>query len=579
LHLINTIVWYDNRIGANRTAFTLRDAQTGQPVPEATLAWGALSATTDAAGRAVLYPPAAPATHRLTARAPGYVPRRLELAPDGARVETISLVPRATLRYTVRDPRTEAPVVGATVSAGEATATTDEAGEAVLPLDAGAYTVTVQATGYAPWSESVGLYLGQRRAGTVALLTDGPLSLQSQALPFAVQGQAYGGTLVAVGGVYPYTVSPVGGELPPGLSLDSTPYAGLGAWQPLTGEPTETGRFPLALRVTDGAGRVAEWSYTLEVLPPLTLAAPPLPEGTRGVAYDHRLTVAGADTAVAFEQADGTLPPGLTLTEAGRLQGTPTAAGAWTVTVAVRDERGRRTARAYELIIGEPPAVGTERLPDGEPGLAYTASLTATEGRPPYTWTVATGRLPEGLTLEANRILRGTPTTATRREVTLRVTDADGRQGERAFTLAVQPLLAAADATLPPARADSPYEEQVPLSGGVAPLSVEPLVQPVEGLELGIQPTALGLTGTPTMPAGRYDLRIRITDSRYPTPETVILELGLPVQTGLTVLTPRRLPDGHEAAPYRQELVAAGGSAPYTWTLTGDAGSSPIRCW
>ena len=56
-----------------------------------------------------------------------------------------------------------------------------------------------------------------------------------------------------------------------------------------------------------------------------------------------------------------------------------------------------------------PPTIDTSPLPDGARGAAYTATLSASGGAPPYTWTVASGSLPPGLSLSLSGTITGTP--------------------------------------------------------------------------------------------------------------------------------------------------------------------------
>jgi len=70
-----------------------------------------------------------------------------------------------------------------------------------------------------------------------------------------------------------------------------------------------------------------------------------------------------------------------------------------------------------------PLAVSTTSLADGSIGTAYSQSLTATGGATPYTWAVATGSLPAGLTLSTAGVISGTPTAAGTASFTVRVTD------------------------------------------------------------------------------------------------------------------------------------------------------------
>lgn len=70
-----------------------------------------------------------------------------------------------------------------------------------------------------------------------------------------------------------------------------------------------------------------------------------------------------------------------------------------------------------------PLVVSTTSLTNATVGSAYTQSLTATGGTAPYTWTVASGALPAGLTLSPAGVISGTPTTAGGANFTASVTD------------------------------------------------------------------------------------------------------------------------------------------------------------
>ncbi len=91
----------------------------------------------------------------------------------------------------------------------------------------------------------------------------------------------------------------------------------------------------------------------------------------------------------------------------------------------------------------EPPAPGalvitTAALPGGTQGTAYTATLAATGGTPPYTWSIASGTLPAGLTLNAGTgAISGTPTAAGTSNFTVQVTG--GETATRAFSITIDP--------------------------------------------------------------------------------------------------------------------------------------------
>ena len=83
-------------------------------------------------------------------------------------------------------------------------------------------------------------------------------------------------------------------------------------------------------------------------------------------------------------------------------------------------------------------SVVTTSLPGAGTGVAYSASLGAVGGSAPYTWSLAAGTLPAGLSLAAaTGIISGTPTTAGLSSFTVRVTDGTGASATAALSINV----------------------------------------------------------------------------------------------------------------------------------------------
>jgi hypothetical protein len=79
-----------------------------------------------------------------------------------------------------------------------------------------------------------------------------------------------------------------------------------------------------------------------------------LPSGQRGAAYPStQLQVSGGQPPYVWSVAGGSpaLPPGLSLSAAGTISGTPTAAGTFAFTVSASGADGRVTARTLSIII------------------------------------------------------------------------------------------------------------------------------------------------------------------------------------------------------------------------------------
>ena len=161
-------------------------------------------------------------------------------------------------------------------------------------------------------------------------------------------------------------------------------------------------------------------TLSLTVSPKLVNTTPALPGGTVGVAYSAALTATGGTTPYQWTAAS--LPPGLSITGSGSnwvLSGTPTQEGSYTVTPELSDSgtSNAQTApsQAHTVVIAPAPIVvpplvitTTGSLPEAGEGQGYSQQLRVTGGTAPYSWSVVTGSLPPGLTLDATGLLSGT---------------------------------------------------------------------------------------------------------------------------------------------------------------------------
>jgi hypothetical protein len=236
---------------------------------------------------------------------------------------------------------------------------------------------------------------------------------------------AYSATLTASGGTAPYTWLLTSGTLPAGLMLNAATGA-------ISGTPTVTASAtPLMFTATDSGSpaQSGQVNLTLTIAPAvLAVTTTQLPSGQVGVAYSATLAATGGTTPYNWVLTSGTLPPGLALDAAsGTIGGTPTASFAGTVTFTVTDAGSPAQSKAVtlNLTIAAVLAITTTTLPDGKVGTPYSATLAASGGTTPYTWTLTGGSLPQGLVLSSNGAIGGTPTaTATTAPVTFTAMDA-----------------------------------------------------------------------------------------------------------------------------------------------------------
>ena len=215
-------------------------------------------------------------------------------------------------------------------------------------------------------------------------------------------GVFYNSSLVATGGVPPYTFSIVSGSLPPGLTLNTSTGA-------ITGTPTTPGAFSFTAKVVDSTGTAAGTTTancTITIRPPILTLTCPASSGQVGVAYSSKLVATGGVPPYTFSIVSGYLPPGLTLnTSTGAITGTPTTAGAFSFTAKVVDSTGTAagtTTVNCTITVKPPPIKLVCPASTAQVGVAYSSKLVATGGVPPYTFSIVSGSLPPGLTLNTS---------------------------------------------------------------------------------------------------------------------------------------------------------------------------------
>ncbi len=85
-----------------------------------------------------------------------------------------------------------------------------------------------------------------------------------------------------------------------------------------------------------------------------TIALSGFPDGWMNKAYEQTITASGGVPPYSFSVAGGALPPGLTLSPEGKVTGTPTDFGLFSVTIGAADSNGCMGTRAYEAEILAP---------------------------------------------------------------------------------------------------------------------------------------------------------------------------------------------------------------------------------
>ena len=194
----------------------------------------------------------------------------------------------------------------------------------------------------------------------------------------------------------------------------------------------------------NNTGQVTCTATLPQVSYPLSVFTTSLPGATQDAKYANYVIATGGRPSYTFAlPPNQSLPDGLQIDATGLVSGMPKVSGHFTFTVDVTDSTSPNplsVTQTVSITIAPPHvAISTSVLPAGIVGVPYSATLAATGGHPPYTWS-ETG-LPNGLSLSSTGEITGTPTTSSDSTVIITVTDSSTPNVEtatRSFALTVR---------------------------------------------------------------------------------------------------------------------------------------------
>ncbi|HLD35506.1 MAG TPA: putative Ig domain-containing protein, partial [Planctomycetota bacterium] len=265
------------------------------------------------------------------------------------------------------------------------------------------------------------------------------LNITTTSLPEGEKDYPYSATINYTGGLPPYNWSVISGSLPAGLGLGSPLITGTG---------TVTGTSYFTLQVTSYDQQTATRNLSIYLAPRCALTTQsPLSSIIISQSYNTILNAAGGIlydcwgydeyeppyicSGYRFSLISGSWPTGISMvsTNGGpggwwdqgdtfyanevypglpKLIGTPTVTGVYNAVLQLTDYLGAQSTVNYSLTVNYDFNIDTQTVAHPHKDVPFYFALSASGAPGPYNWSVISGSLPAGLTLDsATGILTG----------------------------------------------------------------------------------------------------------------------------------------------------------------------------
>ncbi len=167
--------------------------------------------------------------------------------------------------------------------------------------------------------------------------------------------------------------------------------------------------------------------------------------------YSTTLAASGGQPPYSWQIVAGSLPPGLALAPSiGTIFGAPATAGSFTFTAGVSDSAGGAQSQSFTIVVSASGtgglAITNTAFPAGLVGAFYSQALTYSAGQcgSPFTpapvFTLASGALPPGLSVQSNGSgysILGTPTSPGVYNFTLSVSNTCAQSASASFSITI----------------------------------------------------------------------------------------------------------------------------------------------
>lgn len=223
---------------------------------------------------------------------------------------------------------------------------------------------------------------------------------------------------------------------------------------------------------------------------------------------------------------------------------------------------------------GNSLTIMTASLPSAPANAVFNANLSASGGMPPYTWSVASGSLPAGLTLSGSGAISGTPTTPGNFSFMTQVKDASSQSASKSISMIVTAApptpLAVSTTSIAGGTVGVNFSATLKASGGTLPYS---WIVSAGNLPPGlVLQTSGAISGSPST-SGVFSFTAKVSDSAA---TSATAQLSINILAPATPNTWFVRPDGGTAAQCTGKL-----DAPFPGSGSGQACafSNPHYLW
>jgi len=177
----------------------------------------------------------------------------------------------------------------------------------------------------------------------------------------------------------------------------------------------------------------------------LAISTGTLPTAALNFTYTAALSAVGGSGSYRWNLASGSLPNGLILDQAtGQIFGKPTQTGTFSFEIQAIDTAANASRRSMFILVSDTNSginsvgVLTTSLASGTIDRRYSQTINAGGGTAPYSWSISSGALPDGLNINASTgEISGTPKLQSEETFTVKVVDARGQVATKALSITI----------------------------------------------------------------------------------------------------------------------------------------------